>query len=138
VTRTVGDRLFAEPAAEGEPPALLGSRCELCGEVVFPEMADCPNCLTFASMRPFRLRGEGVITDFILARRGPTGFAVPYLQAYVRLVDGPTVYTMLEGFPPEEDAVTLGQEVEMTITPVRHDDGEPVVGWKFRPRRVAS
>lgn len=132
--QTVGEGLFEAGARPDDRPVLLGSQCERCGEVVFPRMRDCPACMTFETMRDFRLRGEGVVRDFIVAHRGPSGFAVPYIQAYVRLVDGPTIYSMLEGFPPTEDGVTIGQEVEMTIVPMRHEDGVPIVGWKFRPR----
>jgi uncharacterized OB-fold protein len=136
-SRVVAPGLF-DPGRDGEPPALLGSRCKLCGEVLFPATPDCPACTTYASMEPFRLRGEGVLRDFIVVHRGPKGFAVPYVQGYITLDDGPIVYSMIDA-PPEEDALVLGERVVMTIAPLRHDeDGVAVLGWKFRPVRAGA
>jgi uncharacterized OB-fold protein len=133
---TVGEGLFDPGATPGVAPTLLGSRCEQCGESVFPRMRDCPRCMSFETMRNVALRGEGVVHDFIVTQRGPTGFAVPYIQAYVRLVDGPLIYSMLDGFQTTDGGVSVGDEVEMIIAPLRMQDGEPVTGWKFRPRRA--
>jgi uncharacterized OB-fold protein len=135
-TRVVAAGLF-EPGRDGQPPVLLGSRCELCGEVLFPATPDCPACLSYASMRPFRLRGEGTLRDFIVVHRGPSGFAVPYVQGYIDLADGPIVYSMID-VPPDEDALRLDQEMVMEIATIREEDGVPVVGWKFRPREERS
>jgi uncharacterized protein len=130
----VGEGLFDPGSPPNIPPTLRGSRCAQCGEVVFPRMRDCPRCMTYESMRDAQLRGEGVVHDFIVTQRGPTGFAVPYIQAYIRLIDGPVIYSMLDGFEAADDGVSIGDEVEMTIAPLRVQDGNPVVGWKFRPR----
>jgi uncharacterized protein len=131
---TVGEGLFDPGSTPSVPPTLLGSRCEQCGEIVFPRMRDCPHCMSFETMRDVGLRGEGVVHDFIVTQRGPVGFAVPYIQAYVRLVDGPVIYSMLDGFQATDNGVSIGDEVEMIIASLRIQDGEPVVGWKFRPR----
>jgi hypothetical protein len=40
--------------------------------------------------------------------------------------------------PPDEDALRLDQEMVMTVATLRHEDGVPVVGWKFRPREAGS
>jgi hypothetical protein len=132
-------RIVAEGLFEaGDPPTLVGARCELCHEVLFPPMRDCPACLSFDSMRPFSLRGEGTLRDYIVVHRGPSGFAVPYVQGYIDLADGPIVYSMIDA-PPHEDALELGQPMVMEIGTLRYDDdGASVVGWKFRPRDTAS
>jgi uncharacterized OB-fold protein len=130
----VGEGLFEAPTTPGGHPSLLGCRCELCGEVVFPRMQDCPACVSYGSMRPVRLRGEGTVRDFIVTRRGPEGFPVPYIQANVQLADGPLIYSMIDGCAAEDDALVEGQEVVMTIEPVRWEGDRPVIGWKFRPK----
>jgi uncharacterized OB-fold protein len=123
--------IAAELWEDGDPPALLGARCEQGGEVLFPPMDDCPACTTYATMRPFRIRGEGTLRDFIVVHRGPSGFAVPYVQGYIALDDGPIVYSMIDA-APEEDGLDLGQRMRMIAATVRHEDGVDVVGWKSR------
>lgn len=132
-TRPVGEGLFEPADVPDGLPYLIGSRCEMCGETVFPGMRDCPACVTRDSMRPARLRGSGTVHQFVVAQRGPSGFAVPYIQAYVRLDAGPIVYSMISGCSPEEDALKYGQRVEMSIVPVRRDGDVEVMGWKFHP-----
>ncbi len=129
-------RLVAEglldPGDDETPPALLGARCELCGEVLFPPLADCPACTTYATMRPFRIRGAGRLRDVIVVRRGPSGFAVPYVQGYIELDDGPIVYSLIDA-PPAEDSLRVGERMTMTVAPLRYEDDVAVLGWKFRP-----
>lgn len=127
--RYVGQGLFEE---EDGVAYLLGCVCVHCGEVVFPFMRDCPRCVTADTMRPKRLLGAGVITDFVVAHRGASGFRVPYIQSYVLLDDGPLVYSMIDA-PPSEDAIAVGERVTMKIQAIREDEGVQVVGWIFRP-----
>jgi uncharacterized OB-fold protein len=131
--RPVAEGLFVEGDGGAGLPWLLGSRCSRCAEVVFPRMRDCPNCIGHDTMEPCRLRGHGRLRDFVVAQRGPTGFAVPYVQAYVKLDDGPVVYTNLVGVEPDESAIEPGIEVEMQIGVVKSVAGIDYVGWTFRP-----
>lgn len=132
-TRAVGEGLFAPGDHAGELPWLLGSRCQRCGELVFPAMQDCPACVSHNSMVSHRLRGRGRIDRFVVARHGPRGFATPYIQAFVQLDDGPLVYSLIDGCEPLEDALAAGQRVEMSIALVRRDGEVELIGWKFHP-----
>lgn len=131
--RPVGEGLFAPADHAGELPWLLGSRCQGCGELVFPAMQDCPACVSHNSMIGHRLRGRGRVDRFVVARHGPQGFVTPYIQAFVQLDDGPLVYSLIDGCEPHEDALHAGQTVEMSITPVRRDGEVELIGWKFHP-----
>jgi uncharacterized OB-fold protein len=90
-------------------------------------MLDCPRCLSYASMQPFELAGRGRIRDFIVATRGPSGFPVPYVQAYVELDDGPIVYSTLD-CEPDDPALEVGRSVVLTGPP-----RAVPVPWSFRP-----
>lgn len=128
--RLVAPDLFGE---DEHGAYLCGSECRLCGEIVVPPMLDCPKCMTFASMHPTRVPGRAIVRDFVVAHRGGSGFAVPYIQAYVQLDAGPVIYTMID-VPVAEDAVTPGDPVRMHLATIRHDDdGVAVIGWKFAP-----
>ena len=66
----------------------------------------------------------------------PTGFDfdIPYIQATVRLPEGVTLFTLVEGVEARSDALKLDQEMEMIIGKIREDEeGNDVVSWKFRP-----
>ena len=133
--RLVGEGLFEESGSLAGGAVLLGSKCGACGEVVFPELLDCPACLGFGTMAPARLVGRGHLRDFVVAERGPAGFAVPYIQAYVKLVDGPVVFSTIAGAPQDGSTLKIGEEMIMTVERIRSADGVDIVGWKFRPVR---
>lgn len=136
--RVVAPGLFEPADTPDGLPWLLGSGCSKCGEKVFPAMHDCPACVSRDSMQPVRLRGRGRIDRYVVAQRGPSGFRAPYIQAFVRLDDGPTVYSIIDGCPVRDDALAAGQVVEMRIAPVRADGAEEVIGWTFHPVEVAN
>lgn len=136
-TRPMGEGLFEDGGADAGPPVLLGSKCVQCQEVIFPALIDCPACLGFETMTSHRLEGRGRLVSCVVSERGPSGFAVPYIQGYVRLVDGPVVFTTIGGVNPSDaPALEVGEELVMSIEAIRRLGDTEIVGWKFRP--VAS
>jgi uncharacterized OB-fold protein len=93
--------------------------------------------MTPNSMIPFELAGKGALVDFVVAERGPAGFAVPYIQAYIKLDDGPTVYSMLANVEPTELGPQIGESMEMVLGVIRRDGLIDIIGWKFQPARRA-
>jgi uncharacterized OB-fold protein len=87
-------------------------------------------------MEHFTLAGRGTLVDFVVVERGPAGYAVPYVQAYIKLVDGPKIYAMLTGVEPTETGPKVGQPMEMIVDVIRSEDGVDIVGWKFRPEQI--
>ncbi|HVW45280.1 MAG TPA: zinc ribbon domain-containing protein [Amycolatopsis sp.] len=112
---------------------LAGSRCRRCKEVLFPAMRDCPVCLEPDVMEGYQLAGHGTISDYVVAERGPEGFPVPYVQAWLKLDDGPVVFSIIETPDPRSpEHLTLGSPATM----VRRRfgaDGSAFTGWKFVP-----
>ena len=128
--RPIAEGLFEQDRETGTW-WLLGSGCSRCEEVVFPAMRDCPNCVSRDTMRPKRIRGHGVVRDLAVVHRGAKGFAVPYVQAFVKLDDGPVIYSTLEGAAHGD--LRVGVVVEMRIGVVKTLDGVDYVGWTFGP-----
>jgi uncharacterized OB-fold protein len=87
-------------------------------------------------MDRYELAGRGTLVDYVIVERGPAGFAVPYFQAYVKLNDGPKIYSMLEEVQIAEPGLTIGQPMEMLIETIRSDGSVDIVGWKFRPSKA--
>src|ERR1700728_1587026 len=106
--QVVGEGYFDWPEPENKVGVLHGAKCSQCGEVIFPSIVDCPVCLKPAVMMPYDLRGCGTLVDFVIAQRGPAGFSVPYVQAYVKLDDGPTIYSMLANVDVSESGPKAG------------------------------
>lgn len=122
------DELIAVTPDTGEI-TLAGSRCRSCGEVVFPALQDCPLCVEPDVMEPFRLRGHGRLRDYVLAERGPEGFPVPYLQAWVALDDGPLIFSILAVDEPRDFSPERGSSVTMVLEQFGTGE-ESFVGWK--------
>jgi uncharacterized OB-fold protein len=106
---------------------LAGSRCRDCGEVVFPALLDCPLCVRSDVMEPYVLAGHGVVRDFVVAERGPAGFAVPYVQSWVRLDDGPVIFSIIDCDDPRAFTGPRGRPV--TLIPASFADGS-FIGWR--------
>lgn len=132
--RLVGEGLFDWPPSGGQPAGPLhGARCTRCHEVVFPYLLDCPVCMQPGVMEPYEVRGAGTLVDFVVTQRGPAGFAVPYVQGYIKLDDGPTIYSMLTGVEATEAGPIVGARMHMVLETIRRDGDVDIVGWKFRP-----
>lgn len=127
---------FVDNSVGDGPPSLRGARCAHCDEVVFPATRDCPLCLTTDSMRAHLLRGHGVLRDYTVAERGPTGFDVPYVQAWVKLDDGPVVFSPIAVPDPADAGLAIGQAVTMSVGPVGSPRSD-LPGWRFSPDGVA-
>ncbi len=124
---------------QGQTPALMGSRCKLCGTVVFPAIAVCPTCRHPDTMRPAEVGRTGRLFSFTIARAASIGFKAPYFQAYVDLPEGPRVFSLISDcVPVESDALSDGMELELVVEPIRTDaSGNPVLTYKYRPMPAA-
>jgi uncharacterized OB-fold protein len=131
--RVAGEGYFDWPQALNKVSVLHGAKCKQCAEVIFPSLLDCPVCVTPATMGPYDLRGSGTLVDFVIAQRGPEGFSVPYVQAYVKLDDGPTIYSMLTDVEISESGPKVGMRMVLVLMSIREEDGAVLIGWKFRP-----
>ncbi len=85
-------------------------------------------------MSGFELEGIGTLVDFVVAQRGPAGFVVPYVQAFIKLKDGPVIYSMLTNVSPTEEGPRIGAQMEMVVDSIRLDGETSVIGWKFQPK----
>jgi uncharacterized OB-fold protein len=130
----VGEGLFDWPPARADAPGVLhGAKCSRCQEVVFPRLSDCPVCMQPDVMEPYAVQGLGTLVDFVVTQRGPAGFAVPYVQGYIKLDDGPTIYSLLTRVEPTETGPVIGARMSMVIEGVRSVGDVEIIGWKFEP-----
>lgn len=131
----VEEGLFTWPSEE---PRLIGSRCNVCGEVTFPAQKVCPNC-TSDNTEELLLSRRGTLYSFTIQRhrppsppyRGMDPF-VPYGVGEVELPEGVIVTSALTESDPE--ALKIGMEMELLVEKFFEDDeGSDVVSYKFKP-----
>lgn len=104
-------------------------RCDDCGLVIWYPRAICPDCqstaLTWETMA-----GTGTVYSYTIARSG-VGRRwrehLPFVVAYVRLDEGPTMLTNVVDCDPE--AVTIG----LPVAAVFDDTGDGSALVRFRP-----
>jgi uncharacterized OB-fold protein len=135
VARPVAEGLFTWP---DEEPRLIGSRCEACGVVSFPEQDSCPAC-TSTDVERYLLSRTGTLWTWTVQGfrpksppyEGPLDFE-PYPVGYVELPGEVKVETLLVDAPPEQ--LRIGMEMELAIVPFASSvSDEPMVTYAFRP-----
>jgi uncharacterized OB-fold protein len=118
---------------DGDPPALLGSRCTTCGAHHFPRHDTCPYCAA-EDPEPTELSATGALWAWTAVTAPPPGYVgeIPYGMGVVELPEGIRVITRLtEGDP---SALTSGQSMELRVVPLHTDgDGNDIVTFAFAP-----
>jgi uncharacterized OB-fold protein len=124
--RTPEGDVFWSATAEGH---LVLARCDACGVIIWYPRAMCPDCGT-TSVSWVEASGFGTVYSFTIVHRGGAGpyrDVVPYVIAYVELLEGPRVLTNIVDCEPE--LVRIGQPVQVVFS----DTGEGSALYRFRP-----
>lgn len=96
---------------------LLIKHCQGCGRKHYPPRTLCPHCFS-PDTDWHRCSGTGTVYTYSIVRRTP----IPYVMAYVRLSEGPTMMTNLVDMT--WDRIAIGQTVHVTFRPA--DNGQLV------------
>ena len=130
-TIPIREGLFHIPSSPSEKPYLIGSRCEGCQEVMFPQRKICLNCFG-RELDQVRLSSRGKLFTFTVNHQGPKEFSTPYASGVVDLPEGVRIYSLLTDW--EAKGLKIGTEVELVVEEIKEDNNENiVVGYKFRP-----
>ena len=124
---------FTVPDDPAEPPRLLGSRCEDCGEHFFPRRAVCAKCLSERTADVL-LGPRGTLYSYTFVHFPLFGSTrlehIGYGVGQVDLPEGPRVQLPLAG---RQEEYRVGQTVEAELEPLREENGQDVVIIRFRP-----
>jgi uncharacterized OB-fold protein len=130
----VAEGLFYQPSSPDEKPYLIGSKCNVCGHLTFPKIPICPRCAKKNTMEEVHLSGKGEVESFTIVWSPLPGFKAPSVQSYIKLSEGITIWSLMTGCEPSEDALKIGMEVELVIGPVRQDaEGNEIISYQFKP-----
>ena len=128
---------FTEPDDPAEPPRLLGTRCEDCGEHFFPRRAVCAKCLSERTVDA-ELGPRGTLYSYTFVHFPLFGSMrvehVGYGVGQVDLPEGPRVQLPLAG---KQEDYRVGMALEAELEPLREEDGRDVVIVRFRPVEAA-
>jgi uncharacterized OB-fold protein len=124
---------FTVPDDPGEPPRLLGSRCEDCGEHFFPRRVVCAKCLSERTTG-VELGPRGTLYSYTFVHFPLFGSTriehIGYGVGQVDLPEGPRVQFPLAGAQAD---YRVGQAVEAELDTLREDEDRAVVILRFRP-----
>jgi uncharacterized OB-fold protein len=118
---------------DSDPPALLASRCDNCGSVLFPRVDACTYCATDAP-EPLDLTGPGTLWAWTAVTAPPPGYEgeVPFGMGVVELPEGVRIITRLTQSDP--GALEPGQAMELCVVSLHHDaKGNDIVTYAFAP-----
>lgn len=128
--------VFTWPSSE---PRLIGSKCKACGTVSFPKVPFCgnANCSSKREVEETLLSSRGKLLSFTLVCYpppppyvAPDPF-VPFMLGEVAFPEGPAVIGQIVGCKYE--SLKIGSPAEVIVDKLYQDDqGNEVVGWKFR------
>lgn len=132
--KPIQEGLFHIPESPGDKPYLIGSRCKVCGYTCFPKKFVCVKCRRDDTMEEVKLGPYGTLETFTVMRVGTQDFPSPYIMGYVRMKEGASVFTLIADCEARDDALELGEEMELVVERIRADSqGNNLIGWKFKP-----
>ncbi len=127
---------FTIPEDPKEPPRLLGSKCNTCGEHYFPKRAICAkaSCLS-EDVVDADLGPRGTLYSYTFVHLPLFGssnmeHAEGYGVGQVDLTQGPRVQLPLAG---KQGDFKIGQTMEAELDVMREEAGSDVVIVRFRP-----
>ncbi len=130
----VREHLFSLPDEKSPKPRLIGSKCNSCGEVVFPANTRCPHCSSDNITEVF-IGPRGKLYSFtIIYQPAPIGYkgTIPYGVVKVEMPEGLRItgHTTVN----EPSKFKIGMDVELIVDNLFTDvNGNDIIGFKFKP-----
>jgi uncharacterized OB-fold protein len=112
-------------------PALVGSRCGVCGDSRFPRAEACPVChAPSEQLVSHAFAGSGTLVTCCRIERAPPGFRVPYLVGYMQLDAGPRVLAQIA--PTDvEPKLLIGRRCVVEVGGLSETAAGVVLGYRF-------
>ena len=130
----VEEGLFVIPSSPSDEPHLIGSQCQVCGEVAFPKQTGCPNCCS-ENVEEIQFGAKGKLYSFTNVNHPvPSGYSgpIPYGIGMVDLPEGPRIVAYLTESDP--DRLRVGMDVVLVIDKLLDDEeGNEIIGFKYKP-----
>jgi uncharacterized OB-fold protein len=119
--------LFEEVNGE---PALIGSKCGVCGQVLFPPKPFCLNCLS-PDVASIRLSRDGKLYTYTTVYMASEHFVSPYAVGWVELPEDIRVFSQIRGW--QEQPLKIGMDMRLYLETLWQGENREVIGFVFRP-----
>ena len=119
--------LFEETNGE---PALIGSKCGSCGQVLFPAKTVCLNCMS-TDVKSIRLNRDGKLYTYTTVYMASEHFPPPYTVGWIELPEDIRIFSQIRGW--QEQPLKIGMYMRMYIETLWQDGDNEVIGFVFRP-----
>jgi uncharacterized OB-fold protein len=121
-------------------PRLIGSACQACGTLAFPQQQSCPRCCG-GEVAAALLPAEGTLWSWTVQRFPPKSPPYaggerefqPFAVGYVALPGGIAVQGRLTG-SDAPDGYRIGMPMRLVLEPFLRRDGTTVAMYAFAPR----
>lgn len=125
---------FTIPDEPNDPPRIVGTRCNACGEHFYPRRAICAKCLS-EDTTEVAMEGRGTLYSYTFVHFPMFGssnveVAEGYGVGQIDLVDGPRLQMPLAG---RQHDFRIDQELVAELAKMREDGDNDVMIVRFRP-----
>jgi uncharacterized protein len=128
------ENILHVPTTPGDPPRLVASRCEKCGDLAFPKKIRCGKC-DGVKMSDALLSARGTLYAYTIVRQAVPGYEVPNILGVVKVPedDGLLIMAQIRDCSPED--VHAGMAVETMVSQLYFDflRNKKIIGYAFRP-----
>lgn len=130
----VRENLFTLPESEGKLSRLIGVKCNVCGEVIFPNKSICPNCCS-SDLQEILIGPRGKLYSYtVIYQPAPIGYKgpVPYGVVKVEMPEGLRITGPSTINDPAQ--FKIGMEMELLVDRLFPDiNDNDIIGFKFKP-----
>ena len=116
-------------------PALIGTLCGVCDEVLLGVRVACGNCGNRKNLKAVKLSEKGKLYAFSVVYRSFPGVKTPFVSAIVDLEGGGTLKGTLRNVEPDPHSLKQGMPVDVVFEEIDQKDnkGRPCTGYFFEP-----
>jgi len=123
----IREGIFTESS---EGVRLLASKCNSCGQVHFPGVQLCLNCIS-ENLEVISLSQRGKLYSYTISRVPSAHFEPPYAVGFIDLAEGVRVFSPLDMV--EDRPFKVGMEMEARLETLWQEGDKQVVGYRFSP-----
>jgi len=109
---------------------LVGSKCQSCGQIFFPAISVCLNCIS-PSVQSIYLSHDGKLYTYTTVYIASAHFQPPYTVGWIELPEGIRIFSQIRGW--QEQPLKIGMDMQMSIEKLWQDGDKEVIGYVFQP-----
>ena len=121
------DEVFVE---DRDGKSLLANKCKSCGQIFFPKVHFCFNCMN-EDMEGMTLSHRGRLNTYTIGNMASMQFQPPYAIGFIDMPEGIRIFAPLKMVV--DKPFKIGMEMEMIIEMLWQEDDKQIMGYMFKP-----